>query len=92
MSCASHCCKRHGCKYAYKNCPVMAGTEEQEFPCESCDYETEHKFEYFTDEELDVLHALAVWHQNSGNRASPRVEEGVAKLRALVDKTRKDKR
>lgn len=36
MSCKTHCCKRHGCKYGYGNCPVYAGTEKQEYPCEYC--------------------------------------------------------
>jgi len=42
--CPSHCCKRHGCKYGYDHpefndgvpCPVVAGTIEQEYRCESC--------------------------------------------------------
>ena len=38
-SCASHCCKRHGCKYGEPGCPVVAGTVEQMYPCEACDEE-----------------------------------------------------
>ena len=32
-----HCCKQHGCKYSDDDCPVEAGTVEQEFPCEYCE-------------------------------------------------------
>jgi hypothetical protein len=53
----SHCCKDHGCKYGDESCPVEAGTEPQEFPCEQCQYETEHKFDNFTDSELELVHA-----------------------------------
>ncbi len=35
-TCVSHCCKEHGCKYGHEDCPVMAGTHQQECPCESC--------------------------------------------------------
>ena len=33
----THCCKRHGCKYGDKDCPVANGRLEQQYPCESCD-------------------------------------------------------
>jgi hypothetical protein len=34
----SHCCKEHGCKYDDSNyCPVVNGTEEQEFRQECCE-------------------------------------------------------
>ena len=36
MSCATRCCKKHGCKYGHYDCKVVAGTERQEFPCEFC--------------------------------------------------------
>jgi len=31
-----HCCKDHGCKYGYGDCPVVRGVVEQAFPCEDC--------------------------------------------------------
>jgi hypothetical protein len=31
---ASHCCRKHGCKYGDDDCPVAAGTIEQEYDCE----------------------------------------------------------
>ena len=34
---AAHCCKWHGCKYGDKDCPVVLGKIEQEWPCEYCD-------------------------------------------------------
>lgn len=34
ISCPSHCCELHGCKYGYKDCPVVLGTVDQEFYCE----------------------------------------------------------
>lgn len=39
-----HCCKWHGCKYAYDGsvskaeCTVMNGTKPQSFTCEKCEY------------------------------------------------------
>lgn len=36
MSCATHCCKKHGCKYGHYHCRVFAGIIRQEFPCELC--------------------------------------------------------
>lgn len=35
-SCPSHCCKEHGCKYGFDDCPVVGGTAVQEYPCENC--------------------------------------------------------
>jgi hypothetical protein len=32
----SHCCERHGCKYADTDCPVKLGTHPQAYPCEYC--------------------------------------------------------
>ena len=32
----SHCCKWHGCKYGDKDCSVVLGEAEQEWPCEYC--------------------------------------------------------
>jgi len=32
----THCCKKHGCKYGYDDCPVYIGKEKQEYPCEEC--------------------------------------------------------
>lgn len=34
---STHCCVRHGCKYGDEDCPVILGTEKQEYPCENCD-------------------------------------------------------
>lgn len=34
-SCASHCCKRHGCKYGYEDCPVVSGEVTQEYSCQT---------------------------------------------------------
>lgn len=30
----SHCCKRHGCKYGDKDCPVVSGEAMQDYSCE----------------------------------------------------------
>lgn len=32
----THCCRRHGCKYGDRRCPVAAGTRRQSDPCEEC--------------------------------------------------------
>lgn len=36
MSHVTHCCHRHGCKYADLDCCVALGTDKQEYPCEYC--------------------------------------------------------
>jgi hypothetical protein len=34
---ATHCCLRHGCKYGpSRDCAVLAGAVEQEYPCDQC--------------------------------------------------------
>jgi hypothetical protein len=33
---ARHCCRLHGCKYGYDDCPVVDDTVQQEYPCEDC--------------------------------------------------------
>lgn len=40
-ACPSHCCVRHGCKYDYEGCPVVAGTVAQEHACPYCGTFTE---------------------------------------------------
>ncbi len=39
----THCCKKHGCKYFDKDCPVILGLIIQDYPCEDC---TQDKLEY----------------------------------------------
>lgn len=34
----THCCKKHGCKYGDKDCPVVTGEVKQNFDCENGDY------------------------------------------------------
>jgi len=36
LSCKAHCCVRHGCKYGYKDCPVVNKEVAQDNPCEDC--------------------------------------------------------
>lgn len=38
ISCPSHCCAAHGCKYRLKGCPVVTGLVVQDYPCEQCTY------------------------------------------------------
>lgn len=37
-SCQSHCCVKHGCKYAHEDCPVVLKEVIQDYPCEDCSY------------------------------------------------------
>ena len=39
ISCPSHCCILHGCKYLYDDCPVANGTVVQDHPCYDCSME-----------------------------------------------------
>ena len=34
----THCCKKHGCKYGYEDCPVELGLTKQDYACEHSDY------------------------------------------------------
>lgn len=49
-SCATHCCRNHGCKYGLEGCPVAAGQVEQAYLCEYCTWELEEReiFEFNT--------------------------------------------
>lgn len=43
-----HCCKKHGCKYNDRTCPVETGAKLQSYPCEDCENqerEDRHKLE-----------------------------------------------
>ena len=55
----SHCCKWHGCKYGYKDCPVVNGEEKQLYLCEECyddlDLEEYYKQELKNIEEIKVF-------------------------------------
>ena len=39
LSCQSHCCFRHGCKYGHDRCPVTTKEVAQDYPCEECNDE-----------------------------------------------------
>ena len=62
----THCCLRHGCKYGDEDCPVAAGTHEQMYKCESCDWEEEearhinipHMVSLLSDQQKQELLAL----------------------------------
>lgn len=41
ISCQSHCCKKDGCKYNFKGCPVKTGQVVQDYPCEQCTWPIE---------------------------------------------------
>ena len=38
ISCKTHCCSLHGCKYCDDNCPVVNREVEQSYICEDCDH------------------------------------------------------
>lgn len=43
----THCCFKHSCKYGSKDCPVNLELIEQEYPCESCDYDERDSLKLF---------------------------------------------
>ncbi len=47
ICCPSHCCRLHGCKYGYGDCPVVAGKSQQEYLCERCGEENIRSMEEF---------------------------------------------
>lgn len=55
----SHCCKWHGCKYGDKDCPVVLGQVEQEYPCEWCSEELEEETYYR--ETLARIEEIKIW-------------------------------
>lgn len=77
-ACPSHCCKEHGCKYGYDDCPVVLGTAEQEFRQECCD---------------DADHHLAESYEYVINHLNHiKFDEGVVKLLEGIVKKYKFKR
>ena len=56
---ASHCCRWHGCKYGDKNCPVVLGKVEQEYPCEGCSEEL--KDERYYRDTLTRIEEIKAW-------------------------------
>lgn len=42
--CASHCCVKHGCKYGFPDCPVVAGKLPSN-DCEECGLERERHYD-----------------------------------------------
>lgn len=57
----SHCCHKHGCKYALHagdeaSCPVMTGALRQEFPCEFCEEDEK--------DENETADAIVAWLEN----------------------------
>lgn len=46
ISCQSHCCVRHGCKYNFKGCPVKTAQVTQDHPCEQCTWEIDDAARY----------------------------------------------
>lgn len=48
LACSTHCCKNHGCKYGYADCPVETGVEPQQYLCEYCTWalQEEEVFEF----------------------------------------------
>lgn len=51
-----HCCKTHGCKYGYIDCPVESGQKQQSFPCEQCEWD-DYEFPIFMDRYKDKVRA-----------------------------------
>jgi hypothetical protein len=49
----THCCAKHGCKYGYKDCPVVLNLTKQEYECEYGDYMTPC-FDKPIDEMVDI--------------------------------------
>lgn len=54
---ATHCCKKHGCKYGDQNCPVELGIVKEVYPfqCEIC-YEDNTK----KNDLIDILRWIPV--------------------------------
>ncbi len=56
ISCPSHCCQQHGCKYGYDDCPVVLG-ESKGVTCEDC-YRDEQEKGYSYQERMMEIHAF----------------------------------
>lgn len=73
VSCQTHCCKWHGCKYGYgklnyrsdKLCAVKDGGVEQTYPCEYCSMDWE---DYITAKEFspEWIKYIKNWKENGG--------------------------
>lgn len=69
-SCPSHCCPKHGCKYAKPGCPVANGTVTPEYPpdngCELCEFVAEQRAEIVADGATVDAETLAKWLVDNG--------------------------
>ena len=70
ISCQSHCCKYHGCKYLFDDCPVNLGKVEQDNPCESCEFDSSINNNYddktviLSDKTLHLLKQILIFDDN----------------------------
>jgi hypothetical protein len=59
ISCSTHCCPIHGCKYGHDDCPVKSGEVAPEYAanngCEPCELDVEDLQRVLTDEVKDKI-------------------------------------
>lgn len=79
----THCCKKHGCKYGDKDCPVELGLIVQDYPCMDGDdindpcFEDTIDFQMKYDEYRKVLEGIEQLTKNSSNGEIYRIHEMV---------------
>lgn len=60
----SHCCPKCGCKYGDDDCPVVLGTHEAKFECESCTWFKEELRASFASMTIEELSDTVTYLQN----------------------------
>jgi len=73
---STHCCKRHGCKYGDDECPVVLGTETQEYHQECCDIVAEHLLDAYRKIYYDL-------------KEKNREQITIAEIKAIIDKDKR---
>lgn len=80
-SCPSHCCKNHGCKYGYDDCPITTGEIVQETLCEQCTFSLDDTYPHVSYVKGRASLSVAVGYEHmSGSLNDLPSEEEVIKL------------
>lgn len=85
VSCPSHCCKNHGCKYDLKGCPVSNGSMEQEFPCEMCTCDLERVDRPYTKGEIGTQVTVAYKREDGELAGLPSDEEALEAIKRALE-------
>lgn len=93
MSCETHCCQIHGCKYAHPNCPVANGSLKGiTGNCEICGLETEDCEDAISEEEASYRKEKGIprkeWHESQKFKFLRMLNNRVAQIGQIAQEMR----